>query len=207
MTEEQVRETENERPWLSWICDSKTTEELRSKYNNWANTYDTDVKEHWYFMPINTALILANLLLKKDAAILDAGAGTGLVGEALAQLGYTNITAADLSEEMLMVAQKKQVYKALHQCNLENPQAFSKNEIFDAIISVGVFAYAHAGVRVLQNLFRHLKTGGYFILTVRGKYRDEMQKAFESLPWNLISQEQFNVYDSQVIYVLVFRKQ
>ncbi|NEO56147.1 MAG: class I SAM-dependent methyltransferase [Okeania sp. SIO3B5] len=207
MAQEKAKETENQRPWLSWICDSKSIDDLRRKYNTWASTYDTDVEKDWEFMPVNAARILANLLPKKDAAILDAGAGTGFVGEALAQQEYTNITAADLSEEMLTVARKKQVYKALFQCDLEDTQAFSKKETFDAIISVGVFAHAHAGFIVLQNLFCQLKRGGYFVLTVREKYYAEMQEAFESLPWTLISQEQFQVYDNEIIYVLGFRKQ
>ncbi|MGB3511886.1 MAG: class I SAM-dependent methyltransferase [Microcoleaceae cyanobacterium] len=35
-------------------------------------------------------------------------------GEALAELGYNNIIGVDLSEQMLEVARKKQVYTALY---------------------------------------------------------------------------------------------
>ncbi|ABG50126.1 hypothetical protein Tery_0690 [Trichodesmium erythraeum IMS101] len=55
----------------------------------------------------------------KDAIILDAGAGTVMVGEALAELGYNNIIGVDFSEQMLEVGRKKQVYTALYQGNLE----------------------------------------------------------------------------------------
>ena len=47
---------------------------------------------------------------KSRIRIIDAGAGTGLVGEALAKLGYTNMDALDISQEMLDEAEKKKVY-------------------------------------------------------------------------------------------------
>ena len=167
MNEEQAKKITEERPWLSWICDSQSTEELKDKYDNWANTYDADVKEDWSSMPVNIAKTVSKLLPNKQSAILDAGAGTGLVGEALAQQGYTNLTAVDLSEKMLAIAAEKQVYQSLHQGNLEDASILSDSVKFDAIITAGVFAYAHAGVEVLNNLFRFLKEEGIFLLTIR----------------------------------------
>ena len=48
------------------------------------------------------------------APVLDAGAGTGLVGEWLGILGYPEVEALDISEGMLAVARAKGVYRALH---------------------------------------------------------------------------------------------
>ena len=42
--------------------------------------------------------------------IIDAGAGTGLIGVELKKLGYTNLCALDISAEMLREAKKKEVY-------------------------------------------------------------------------------------------------
>ncbi|MFB2970462.1 methyltransferase domain-containing protein [Aerosakkonema sp. BLCC-F183] len=192
--------------WLSWICETSNTEELRLKYDIWASAYEADVEKHWRFMTENAALTLEKALPLKEALILDAGAGTGLVGEALAKRGYTNIVAADLSEEMLASARNKQVYKVLHQCNLEDPQAFDSLETFDAIIAAGMFAYAHAGVGVLQNLFRFLKPGGLFVATMRSDYYKEMERSLFELPWSVIAQSEFKIYENEVMYILVFRK-
>ena len=63
------------------------------------------------------------------------------------------------------LAKERQVYKALHQSNLEDSQVFSHSTNFDAIIAAGVFAYAHAGVEVLNNLFGLLKEEGLLLLT------------------------------------------
>lgn len=205
MTQNPVPEEKNEREWLSWICDSQTPEELRVKYDTWADTYDRDVEKDWRLMPRNAALALQKVLRTKDAKIIDAGAGSGLLGEALAELGYTNVIAADLSQEMLAVAKKKQVYKEFYQCNLEDSEAFAK-ETFDAIVATGVFALAHAGVAVLHNLFGFLKPEGFLVMTIRGGYRKQMQEALDKLPWSLVSQDEYGIYDGDVMYVLVFRK-
>ncbi len=208
MSREQAKDISETRPWLSGICDSQSTEELKTKYDSWANTYDADIKEDWSFMPANIARTLSKLLPNKDATILDAGAGTGLVGEALAQQGYTNVTAVDLSEKMLAIAKERQVYKALHQCNLEDSQIFSNSVTFEAIIAAGIFAYAHAGVEVLNNLFSLLKEEGIFLFTIREDYRREMQTALEQLPWTLVSEEGFPIYDeAKLMYLLAFKKE
>ncbi len=207
MVEEQGKDFLEARPWLSGICDTKSTEELEKKYDSWANNYDADVKDDWSFMPVKIALTLSKLLPKKDAEILDAGAGTGLVGEELAKQEYTNLTAVDLSEQMLAVAKEKQVYKNLYQGNLE--EAFLSDPVkFDVIITAGVFAYAHAGVEVLNNLFSFLKSEGIFLLTIREDYRQQMQTALEQLPWKLVSEESFPIYDeAKLMYLLGFKKE
>lgn len=208
MSQEKVKDISETRPWLSRICDSQSTEELKTNYDSWAKTYDADVRDDWSFMPANIARTLSKLLPQKDAKILDAGAGTGLVGEALAQQGYTNLTAVDLSEKMLAIAKERQVYKALHQGNLEDSQIFSDSVTFDVIIAAGVFAYAHAGAEVLNNLFGLLKEEGVFLLTIREDYRSEMQTALEQLPWTLVSEENFPIYDeAKLMYLLAFKKE
>ncbi|MGB3513340.1 MAG: class I SAM-dependent methyltransferase [Microcoleaceae cyanobacterium] len=208
MVKEQAKDFLETRPWLSGICDTQSTEELKNKYDSWANTYDADVGEDWSFMPVAIARTVSKLLNNKNSAILDAGAGTGLVGQALAQQGYNNLTAVDLSEEMLNIAKEKQVYKALHQCNLEDNSMFSNSTNFDAIIAAGVFAYAHGGVEVLNNLFSLLKEEGIFLLTIREDYRQQMQTSLEQIPWKLVSEESFPIYDdSKLMYLLAFKKE
>jgi predicted TPR repeat methyltransferase len=199
--------TTDERQWLSWICENSDPKELEKKYNTWAETYETDVKKDWSFMPVQIAKVIESNLSNKQAVILDAGAGTGLVGEALFQRGYTHLIAADLSDKMLEIAGQKQVYKALQRGNLDDPQLFTSGDQFDVIIAAGVFAYAHAGVSVLNNLFRFLKSGGLFVLTIREDYQPQMQSAFEALPWRLVIQEQYKIYDGQqIMSILGFRK-
>ena len=79
---------------------------------------------------------------------------------------------------------------------------------FDAIIAAGVFAYAHAGVKVLNNLFGLLREDGIFLLTIREDYRREMQIALDKLPWTLVSEENFTIYDeAKLMYLLGFKRE
>ncbi|NEO53495.1 MAG: methyltransferase domain-containing protein [Okeania sp. SIO3B5] len=103
---------------LSWIYETNNQQSLRDKYDAWSRIYDAELDQPYRISPILSARALAGVLPDKEASILDAGAGTGMVGEALAELGYSNIVGVDLSEEMLEVARNKQVDRALHQGNL-----------------------------------------------------------------------------------------
>lgn len=206
VTEEQAKDFLEKRPWLNEICGSQSIEELKNKYDTWASTYDADLENDWSFMPVNIARTLTQLLTNENAAILDAGAGTGLVGEALFKQGYKNLTAVDLSAKMLAIAKEKHVYQDLHQGNLEEP-IFGGSTRFDVIITAGVFAYAHAGPKVLNNLFTLLKDQGLFLLTIRQDYRQQMQSALDQLSWSLVSEQAFPMYDdAALMYLLAFRK-
>ena len=189
---------------LTWIHNNSNTEELQRKYNAWARLYESDIGQSWQIMPMNAASLLRQLLPDEEISILDAGAGSGMVGEALAKLGYKNVTAIDLSEEMLEKARNKQVYKALQQANLEEPLTLFDKESFDAILAIGVFTYGHASPAGLHHLLPLLKPAGIFILTVRLS-NQPMQEAFTQLPWTLISQQEY-MFEGAPFHILVYRK-
>ncbi len=112
-----------------------------------------------------TSAVLAKHVAK-PARILDAGAGTGLVGEALSRLGYTDIVAIDLSMGMLEEARRKQVYSEFHQMVLGETLAF-ETAVFSAVISVGVFTLGHAPASAFNELVRVTKPGGQIVFSLR----------------------------------------
>ena len=82
---------------VQWIYSSRNNQELAERYDQWAKDYDSDLERDFAWVgPQRAAEILAQHV-PKEANILDAGAGTGLVGQCLAQLGYQNMVAMDLS--------------------------------------------------------------------------------------------------------------
>ncbi len=194
---------------LSWIYETQNREKLQDRYDAWSRIYDQELDQPYRISPIRSAQALAQVLPDQQASILDVGAGTGMVGEALAELGYTNLTAIDLSESMLEVARKKQVYKNLHQENLEKPLKRFPVSSFDGIIAVGVFTFGHAPAEALQNLDPLLKSGGYFILTVRVDYHQTnkaLHQILEKLSWQFISPVEFAIFETEPMYALVFQK-
>ena len=125
---------------LSWIYDTKDHDKLANKYDAWAHLYDSELDKPYRVSPLESARTLDQVLTDKQASILDAGAGTGMVGEALAELGYTNMTAVDLSPQMLKVARGKQVYQALYQGNLEDTFDFAQpNSVVRCSVKKGIF--------------------------------------------------------------------
>ena len=111
-------------------------------------------------------------LLFRDAKLLDAGAGTGLVGEHLVASGFRNLHAIDLSRGMLEVARHKDVYRDLRQMTLGERLAFAA-DTFDAVISVGVFTTGHAPAHAFDELARITKPGGFIVFSLRTELYDE----------------------------------
>jgi len=96
---------------VRWICSSRSNQELARRYDQWAEDYDADLKRDFeYRAPEVTAEFFARYV-PREARILDAGTGTGMVGEVLTKLGYANLVAMDLSQGMLEVTRQKNVYQ------------------------------------------------------------------------------------------------
>lgn len=76
---------------IQQIYDSQDNRELADRYDKWAENYDRElVDDYRYVAPKKVADTLLRFA-PKDAKILDAGAGTGLVGQVLHQRGYTHL--------------------------------------------------------------------------------------------------------------------
>jgi len=80
---------------------------------DYKNYYDVIASSYESFVPQNKEMrkfvikFLQELKVKKDAKILDLGAGTGIVTEGIANKGYKNLTLIDISKEELNIAKKK----------------------------------------------------------------------------------------------------
>jgi len=142
-------------------------EELEELYRIWAENYDHDVVEVIGYVghSITTELLLKYVDNYKSK-ILDAGCGTGLVGEILHKKKFNNIVGIDFSKSMLGQALKKNVYQSLDLADLTEKLTF-KDNTFDAIICAGTFTCGHVGPEAFLELIRVTKTGGYISFTVR----------------------------------------
>ena len=96
----------------------------------------------------------------KDIKILDAGAGTGLIGEMLVKQGYTNIDALDLSQNMLNEAKKRNVYKRLICAPLSDVRVEQiKTAQYDVTLCAGTIVYGQAKPVALDECIRHVRPG------------------------------------------------
>jgi SAM-dependent methyltransferase len=169
---------------VKWIYDSSDNEELEKRYDQWAKEYDEDLDEGFGYNSPQRAVDYFVRHVPKEARVLDAGAGTGLVGKLLAERGYKDLVAMDLSTGMLDEARKKNAYREFHQMLMGQPLDFS-TDLFDAVISVGVLTVGHAPADSLDELVRITKPHGHIIFTLRPDvYTDsgfkEKQEALET---------------------------
>jgi len=151
---------------VQWVYSSTSEQELEERYDQWADEYDNDLDQEFGWVSPRVASEALFRHVPKEGTILDAGAGTGLVGEVLSEMGYGNLVAMDLSLGMLEEARKKGVYREYHKMTLGENLGF-EDGAFDAVISVGVFTVGHAPANSFDELVRITKPGGYIVFSLR----------------------------------------
>ena len=168
------------------------SQELEGIYKKWASDYDHDVLElAGYVGHLITSSLLLSKIKNKKAKILDAGCGTGLVGEILFENNYKNIEGVDFSQEMLDKAIQKQVYQSLRLVDLTKNLDYEDN-LFDAIVCAGTFTCGHVGPEALLEMVRITKKGGYICFTVRKQewkaspYKEIIDKLENSNLWHQV---------------------
>lgn len=172
------------------IYSSKNWQELTEYYQKWAKNYDQELVNNCNYLAPQKVVAVLSQFVSQDAKILDAGAGTGLVGKILSEHGYSNLEAMDISAAMLEQARHKNVYAALYQKVMGEPLGLP-TDFFDAIVSVGVFTYGHAPSSSFEELIRVTKPGGFIIFTLRldfyenSDFKQKLRALEESGKWNL----------------------
>ena len=163
MSDDGLMNSENR---VQWVYASENNRQLEERYDEWAKEYDENLSDDFgYVMPRMAAETFARFV-PTDAKVLDAGAGTGLVGVELNRLGYSDIEAMDLSHGMLDEARAKNVYADFHRMVMGEPLDFATDS-YDAIICVGVLTLGHAPAHSLDELARVTKPGGCVAFTLR----------------------------------------
>lgn len=151
---------------LGQVYSAKKPEEVAALYDRWADTYDAEMAAAGYRHPSIALALLARHLPRGATPVLDAGCGTGLVGEWLGIIGYPRVEGLDISAGMLARAEQKGAYARLHNLALGGPLPFADGH-FAGIVSAGVFTTGHVGAEGLDELIRICRKGGVIVLTVK----------------------------------------
>ena len=128
-----------------------------------AADYDSSITDETWIGPHVIHLML-NSLLQAKSKILDLGIGTGASSKPLKKEGHI-ITGIDGSEKMLEVCKSKNIAEELILQDLEITPFPLTDNLFDAIISNGVFHLVHPILPVIEEAKRLLIPGGYFVFT------------------------------------------
>jgi ubiquinone/menaquinone biosynthesis C-methylase UbiE len=163
---------------------------LRSEYDRIAADYDSGVGEAMGYASPGAVAAVAERLLGPDDSILDAGAGTGLLGVALAAAGFRRLDGLDVSPGMLREAARKGVYRELREGTLGEALAYETGS-YDCVVSAGVLTAGHAPATALDELVRVTRRGGHVIFTLRSDrtlagFDDKIAELEHAGRWELV---------------------
>ena len=137
-------------------------------YSVWAETYDMDfINEMQYRLHFSVADEF--ILNGGEGLVLDVGAGTGALAQALLQKGKFSIEATDISEEMLEIAKSKNIYKRSFLSDLTKEVPVD-NSFYDGVVSSGTFTHGHVGPSSIRELVRVTKPGGLITISINEKH-------------------------------------
>lgn len=166
--------------FIARVYASKSADETKQAYEDWAKSYDEDMVSAEYVAP---ALVAAQVLkfVGPTEPILDAGCGTGAVGIQLSKLGAQCIDGNDLSPGMLDVARGAKVYRDLKTADL-SAKLDLQDGAYGAVACAGTLTQGHVGPEALAEFLRIIKPGGVVVATIldpiyeSGGYKAEVEK-------------------------------
>jgi predicted TPR repeat methyltransferase len=176
---------------LQSVYNAESSQEAAELYDNWAEDYERSILSYGYSTPAVAAGFFGRYVEPEDGTVLDAGAGTGMMGEILIPLGYWDLVGIDISPNMLELARKKGVYKDLRQMELGGKLDLP-TDAFSAVVSTGVFAAGHAPPESFEELIRTTKAGGHVIFSVRtdvyvdGGFKAKQEALEKEERWQLV---------------------
>ena len=143
-------------------------------------------------------LVFDNISLSKNSHILDLAAGFGRHAILFAKLGY-NVTAVDLSENLLSIAKENAKSEGIHinfvHSDIRN---FNPDSQYDLIVnlftSLGYFEEDEENYYILRKVFDILSAGGFFVLDYFNKnfvVKNIVAKTVEEIDDGVITQHRF----------------
>jgi predicted TPR repeat methyltransferase len=161
-----------ERDYLKEVYDLDTVDATRRFYDDWSESYDSEIARQGYATPARCAAALAEFATDKTAPTLDFGCGTGLSGMALAGAGFTTIDGVDLSPEMLERAKGRGVYRALALADPEAGAPFAPGA-YAHVAAIGVIGSGAAPAETIDAILGALGPGGLFVFSFNDHTLDD----------------------------------
>ena len=196
----------------------QSSAERRQFYRSWAQDYDDAfAADRGYLLPNHVAEIFAGHAEPEDAPVLDIGAGTGLVGEAVNRHGAWPMDALDLSADMLREAEAKGVYGRCIEADLSDPATLPRQR-YGALLSAGTFTFGHLGPGELARILDLARPNALHVISIHAEHFHEagFAAAFEEisphidepifLPVPIYASEMGDEHDGAEALIAVFRK-
>ena len=177
MTDEPVSDQSDKPIGLEEAYSVKSPDENRALYAVWADTYESDFTVPKRYVYDRNAAELLCQGFSGSEPVLDAGCGTGLVGEQLRRLGVTVVDGLDISPEMLAKTRSKTapdgspVYRQLIEADLTGPIDIA-SDTYAGLVSAGTFTHGHVGPDGIAELLRVARPGARCVIGVNSSIFD-----------------------------------
>jgi len=175
---------------------SRNVDELADYYDEWAADYESHMRNVGYMHPAMVSAMVGRHVPVGAGTVLDAGAGTGILGEILTALGQTDLVGIDASPKMLDLAAGRGRYTELKRMFLGQALEFD-NDRFSAVVSAGVFTDGHAPLDGFDELVRVTRPGGRLVFSVARGY---LEGPFDDKSASLESAGAWKPVDKTEIY-------
>ncbi|MEE4242317.1 MAG: tetratricopeptide repeat protein [Desulfopila sp.] len=148
-------------------CEAVPFQYIKEIFDNYSSRYEKSlVSELEYKVPLNLRRLFDATcsVPKKSMSVLDLGCGTGLGGEAFAELCKT-ATGVDISSNMIDLASAKEIYSSLHVTEIHEYLEECSNT-FSLILATDVLGYIGKLEKIFIKLFRVAEDGAFFCFSV-----------------------------------------
>ncbi|MGR3469261.1 MAG: class I SAM-dependent DNA methyltransferase [Shimia sp.] len=163
--------TQDDAPSLRGAYGAEGAAALRTLYHDWADSYDSAfVRAKGYVLHEHVARAFARA--GGQGPVLDVGAGTGLVAEALRREGVAPLDGVDLSPEMLAKAAAKGLYRRTYVADITQPTALPR-AAYAGIVSAGTFTLGHLGPEALLEVIATCRPDALLVLSVNARHWTE----------------------------------
>jgi tRNA (cmo5U34)-methyltransferase len=132
---------------MTWKFDANVAQTFVNHARGHIPNYDT---------VIDKSVAVCKKLLNQDSSIIDVGCATGETLRRLSQVGFTNLTGVDSSQDMLNQCQAP----AALICSDQFP-----NQLFDAVLCNWTLHFIPNKLDYLQQIYDNLKPGGFLIVS------------------------------------------
>ena len=166
-----------------------TLDDLEKAYDALGEEYEAEVNRYGWLGP-RLAAEKAAAFIDPASVVIDAGAGSGLLGMELSKLGFQTIDGIDISEVQLAHAESKGVYRSLLHARLGHPLPLPTDS-YDAMVSAGTFTFGHVPASGFDEIVRIVRSGGFLVFTLPAEgdpegYREKYDELSATEQWSLI---------------------
>ena len=152
----------------------------RQYFNNLAGTWDETARNN---DPIKLKTLAGKLNLPLDGWILDVGTGTGSFLPYIKESvnGESRLISMDFAVNMVAIAKRKQLGKAIQFICAEIETLRFGRELFDSVICYSTFPHFHNKPLALENIYKYLKTGGCLYIC-HSANREDINQIHRNIP-------------------------